>query len=89
VSNGVEGDLRTGLPLQMVEIHEAIRLLMVIQQTPEILQQILVQDSALKEWFENEWMQLVLIHPISGATYYYSDGTFVNYLNGKTHGDIK
>ncbi len=80
ISNGVEGDLRTGLPAQMVEIHDAIRLLMVIQQSPEILEQILNQDSVLKEWFENEWMHLLVIHPISGASYYYSNGSFVNYL---------
>lgn len=89
VSNGVEGDLRTGLPAQMVEIHDAIRLLMIIQQTPEILLQILNKDSALKEWFENEWMHLVAIHPVTGAGYYYSNGMFINYLTENTHGNIK
>ena len=30
VANGVEGDLRTGLPSQMIEVHEPARLLIVV-----------------------------------------------------------
>ena len=37
VANGVEGDLRTGLPSQMIEVHEPSRLLIVVEQTREIL----------------------------------------------------
>jgi uncharacterized protein YbcC (UPF0753/DUF2309 family) len=35
VMDGHASDLRTGLPWQMVEIHEPVRLLVVIDQTPE------------------------------------------------------
>ena len=35
--NGHQSDLRTGLPLQMVEIHEPMRLLLIVEATPESL----------------------------------------------------
>ena len=37
VMDGAQSDLRTGLPWQMVEIHEPVRLTMVVDTTPEIL----------------------------------------------------
>ena len=35
--DGAASDLRTGLPWQMVEIHEPVRLLFVIETTPEAM----------------------------------------------------
>ncbi len=89
VSNGVEGDLRTGLPTQMVEIHDALRLMMIVQQTPEILLGILNQDSVLMEWFQNEWVHLMLVHPVNGQCYYFSKGKFVLYNHLNQNGDPK
>jgi uncharacterized protein YbcC (UPF0753/DUF2309 family) len=40
VMQGASSDLRTGLPLQMVEIHEPMRLLVVVEQTLEIVSAI-------------------------------------------------
>jgi uncharacterized protein YbcC (UPF0753/DUF2309 family) len=37
VMQGASSDLRTGLPLQMVEIHEPMRLLVIVEQTLEIV----------------------------------------------------
>ena len=37
VMDGAASDLRTGLPWQMVEIHEPVRLLFVIETTPEAM----------------------------------------------------
>ncbi len=89
VSNGVEGDLRTGLPAQMVEIHDAVRLMMIIQQSPEILLGILNQDSVLMEWFKNEWVHLMLIHPETGQCFYFNNQKFVLYSNWIQNGDFK
>jgi len=89
VSNGVEGDLRTGLPAQMVEIHDALRLMMIVQQTPEILQEILKNDPVLLEWFQNEWMHLMLIHPETGQFYYFNNQKFLLYTNWIQNGDFK
>jgi hypothetical protein len=40
VMNGAASDLRTGLPKQMTEIHEPVRLHLIVEATPEMLTQI-------------------------------------------------
>ena len=35
--DGAASDLRTGLPWQMVEIHEPVRILFVVETTPETI----------------------------------------------------
>lgn len=76
VANGIDGDLRTGLPWQMVEIHEPIRLLMVIEQKPEIILKALDKSEATKEWFLNNWIHLISVHPETGALNRYVNHVF-------------
>ncbi len=63
VANGVEGDLRTGLPSQMIEVHEPARLLIVVEQTIDILEKTIAKLGPLKEWLDNEWVRFVSCHP--------------------------
>ncbi len=63
VANGVEGDLRTGLPHQMIEVHQPARLLIVIEQDKEIVDKTVGKLGALKEWLDNEWVRVVSCHP--------------------------
>ncbi|MGH8549307.1 MAG: YbcC family protein [Methylococcales bacterium] len=72
VANGVEGDLRTGLPSQMIEVHEPARLLFVVEQTTEILDKALNRLGALKEWVDNEWLKFVSCHPSTHEFFLYS-----------------
>ncbi|WP_394752748.1 YbcC family protein [Crenothrix sp.] len=72
VANGVEGDLRTGLPQQMIEVHEPARLLIVIEQTPEIIDKALAKIGALKEWLDNDWVRVVACRPIDRELSLYS-----------------
>lgn len=72
VANGVEGDLRTGLPSQMIEVHEPARLLIVVEQTREILDKTIAKLGPLKEWLDNEWVRFVSCHPTSRELYLYS-----------------
>ena len=72
VANGVEGDLRTGLPSQMIEVHEPARLLIVVEQTREILDKTLAKLGALKEWLDNDWVRFVSCHPSSRELFLYS-----------------
>ena len=37
VANGIDGDLRPGLPSQMIEVHDPIRLLAVVEHYPEVV----------------------------------------------------
>ncbi len=71
VANGVEGDLRTGLPSQMIEVHEPARLLIVIEQTTNILDQAFAKLGELTEWLDNGWVRLVSCHPASRELFYY------------------
>lgn len=73
VANGIEGDLRTGLPSQMIEVHEPARLLIVVDQTCEILDKTITKlGPALKEWLDNEWVRFVSCHPTSQDLFLYS-----------------
>jgi hypothetical protein len=72
VANGVEGDLRTGLPQQMIEVHQPARLLIVVEQTREIMDKTIGKLGALKEWLDNEWVRLVSCHPDSHELFLYS-----------------
>jgi uncharacterized protein YbcC (UPF0753/DUF2309 family) len=63
VANGVEGDLRTGLTQQMIEIHEPARLLIVIEQFPEIIDKTFNCLPGLKDWPDQEWARVVACIP--------------------------
>lgn len=71
VANGVEGDLRTGLPLQMIEVHEPARLLMLVEQSTVIADRAIAQLGALKEWLDNEWIRFMSCDPISREIFLY------------------
>lgn len=68
VANGVEGDLRTGLPSQMIEVHEPARLLIAVEQTTDIVDLALTQIGGLKEWLDNQWVRVAAIDPTNRAS---------------------
>ncbi|MEO5971096.1 MAG: DUF2309 domain-containing protein [Bdellovibrionia bacterium] len=72
VTNGVDDDLRTGLPKQMIEAHDPIRCLFIIEKNPEELLKILKSNSAVSEWFDNRWVTLVAFDPKKLVFYNYS-----------------
>lgn len=72
VANGVEGDLRTGLPSQMIEVHEPARLLIVVEQSREIMDKTLAKLGALKEWLDNEWVRLAAFDQTTSEFFLYS-----------------
>lgn len=63
VGNGLDDDLRTGLPIQMTEIHEPIRLLIVIEQEPKVISSIIENNSNLKPWVFNNWVKIASLSP--------------------------
>lgn len=68
VANGVEGDLRTGLPSQMVEVHEPARLLIAIEQTTTIIDEAITRIGTLRQWLDNEWVRLAAVDPADRQT---------------------
>lgn len=69
VMEGGSSDLRTGLPLQMIEIHEAMRLQVIVEATPEMLTAIYQRQPSLQELIGNGWILLTAMHPESGELY--------------------
>lgn len=76
VMNGFQGDLRTGLPLQTVEIHEPVRILFVVETTPERLMKTILANKELKEFVVNRWIRIATMDPEDGHIEIYRDGTF-------------
>ena len=66
VMDGVESDLRTGLPRQMIEIHEPVRLLIVVEASVALLSAIYARQPMLRELIGNEWVHLVSVDPSTG-----------------------
>jgi len=79
VANSSDGDLRAGLPLQMVEVHDPVRLLMIVEHYPDVVNKVISSNPDLHEWFDNEWIHLVAIHPKEKKLYVLMDGVFVAY----------
>jgi uncharacterized protein len=76
VMDGHASDLRTGLPWQMVEIHEPIRILFVVETTPQKLEQAIDGSGSLKQLVKNRWIRLATIDPDSGRVHVRRDGGF-------------
>ena len=79
VLNGTSGDLRTGLPLQMTEIHEPMRLLVIVEATAEALLALAGRQPTVAELVTKGWIQLVSVDPQSGVMQLFEDGAFVPY----------
>jgi uncharacterized protein YbcC (UPF0753/DUF2309 family) len=76
VMDGHASDLRTGLPWQMVEIHEPVRILFVIETTPKRLSQVIDASASLKQLVENRWLRVAVIDPASGRVHVRRDTGF-------------
>src|ERR1039457_1917805 len=68
--------LRTGLPWQMVEIHEPVRMLFVVETTPERLTKVIDASASLKRLVENRWIRIATVDPQSGRVHVRRDGGF-------------
>lgn len=79
VANSSDGDLRPGLPLQMIENHDPIRLLMMIEHKPEVMLNILKDSPRMKSWFADGWLHLVMLSPEDNKLYHYEKGKFFEY----------
>jgi uncharacterized protein len=79
VANGIDGDVRPGLPSQMIEAHDPLRLLMVIEHFPPVVLKALKQSEATYNWFINDWIKLVVVDPVTEKFHLFSEGAFVAY----------
>jgi len=79
VMDGAQSDLRPGLPWQMVEIHEPVRILFVVETTAAILTGIMDRNADIGRLVRNGWVQMAVLDPDSGAVQVYQDGAFRPY----------
>ena len=63
VMNGVRGDLRTGLVWQMVEYHDPLRILFIVETKEEAINKILAENLGLKDLVYNKWILLSIVDP--------------------------
>jgi uncharacterized protein len=92
VANSSDGDLRSGLPWQMIEPHDPVRLMILVEHYPEIVLKTIQSEPSLYEWFINDWVHLTAINPETNAFYYFKNGAFTTYepllKNVKTTSDV-
>ena len=79
VMDGAASDLRTGLPWQMTEIHEPVRLLFVVETTPDVIFAIMGRVPVVDTLIRNGWVQFAVQHPATGAVKLFRDGAFHDY----------
>jgi uncharacterized protein YbcC (UPF0753/DUF2309 family) len=79
VMDGAASDLRPGLPWQMVEIHEPVRLLFVIETTLAAMQRIIDDNEAIARLVNGDWVQLAAFDATTSQIHRHVRGRFVPY----------
>jgi uncharacterized protein len=77
VMDGAQSDLRTGLPWQMVEIHEPTRLAIVVEAPRERLLQVVEANAGIGRLVRNHWVWLAALE--SDALWELGSSGFVNH----------
>ena len=83
VANGIDGDLRPGLPSQMIEVHDPVRLLIIVEHFPEVVLKTVQRAPEVYEWFINDWVHLVAVDPETRQLFLFKDGDFNIYCPTK------
>ncbi|MGQ0739107.1 MAG: YbcC family protein [Bacteroidota bacterium] len=89
VANSSDGDLRPGLPWQMIEVHDPVRLLVIVEHSPEVVLKAIQSSPDVFEWYKNEWVHIVALHPVEQQFYYFRNGAFAKYEPITAAGEIK
>lgn len=79
VANGVKGDLRPGLPYQMIDVHDPVRILTIVEQKPEIVLKVLKANPDTFGWYDKGWMKLAVYNPFNKELYILVNGSFQIY----------
>src|SRR5262249_17841734 len=77
VMDGAQSDLRTGLPWQMVEIHEPTRLTFIVESVPDRVWRVVQGNPTIERLLRNRWIWLACLNPESGALHEFQAAGFV------------
>ena len=80
VMDGAQSDLRTGLPWQMVEIHEPTRLAIVVEGTRERLLRVVEGNHGIERLVRNRWIWVACLDADSGALWELRSTGFVPHV---------
>jgi uncharacterized protein len=69
VMDGAQSDLRTGLPWQMVEIHEPTRLALIVEAGRARLLRVVRDHPQIDRLVRNRWLWLASLDPESGTVW--------------------
>ncbi len=79
VMEGAASDLRPGLSQQMIEIHEPMRILFVIETSPEGMTKIMDGNPVISRLCRNGWVQLAVFDAETGSIQVLHEGKFKPY----------
>lgn len=82
VMDGAQSDLRTGLPWQMVEIHEPTRLAIVVEGSRDRVLRVVRNNPAIDRLVRNRWVWLACLDAASDALWELRASGFVQHLPG-------
>jgi len=88
VMDGAQSDLRTGLPWQMVEIHEPARLTLVVEADADRVRRAVQANADIERLVRNRWIWLACLDPGSGAISEWRATGFAAYTPEQTLGLI-
>lgn len=80
VMTGASSDLKPGLSEQMVEIHEPVRILFVIEATSDAMLKVIDQNAAIEKLCRGDWVQLATLDPESLNIKVFRNGVFEAYI---------
>jgi uncharacterized protein YbcC (UPF0753/DUF2309 family) len=63
----------------MIEVHDPMRLLVIVEHFPEVVLKTIQTNPATYEWFLNSWVNIVAFHPTEKQFYLFANGAFTPY----------
>ena len=63
----------------MIEVHDPVRLLVIVEHRPEIVLKSIQSSPEVFEWYNNEWVHIMALHPDEKCFYYFKNGAFQKY----------
>ncbi|HSC27834.1 MAG TPA: DUF2309 domain-containing protein [Vicinamibacterales bacterium] len=82
VMDGAQSDLRTGLPWQMVEIHEPTRLAIVVEGPVDRVARVVQENPDIERLVRNRWIWLSCLDSESGGLWELRSTGFVQHTPG-------
>jgi uncharacterized protein YbcC (UPF0753/DUF2309 family) len=82
VMDGAQSDLRTGLPWQMVEIHEPTRLTIVVEAERDRLLRVISANPSIERLVRNRWIWVACLTPEDGQLWEIRSNRFVRHVPG-------